>query len=402
MLCLVVALLTFYVLVSLNLKIGPVSAYSDPINRILKKNRARIKDGEAVTVLAIKDGSEVSQSKTDSGTNESKTHVTHRVILIKASDETTRKMVSDSQEPIITVSVKSNTFPLTTGDNPFRINNKQICQGANGILFIVLVHTATEHFKRRQSIRETWANISLYKNVHMRVVFLIGLTKKKEIQAELEKENKMHGDLVQGNFLDTYHNLTHKGVMGFKWVTENCRQAKFIVKVDDDVFVNTLQMVDNVLFKNINNSRQILGWVKKENIAPVLRWGKWKVDEDEFINHTHYPFPFCKGFFVILTGDIIEQLYEAAKITLFFWIDDIYLFGLLPHTVGNITHVPLKGLSLSEKKSIVCFNSTETKCPLLVGNAHTDGVMHKLWQGAILQDKEFAMNYLALNSSYGG
>jgi hypothetical protein len=38
-----------------------------------------------------------------------------------------------------------------------------------------------------------------------------------------------------------------------------------------------------------------------------------------------------------MTIDLIEPMYEAAKTTQFFWIDDIYLLWMLPYMVGDIT-----------------------------------------------------------------
>ena len=43
---------------------------------------------------------------------------------------------------------------------------------------------------------------------------------------------------MQGNFLDTYYNLTYKSVMGHLWVSEFCRQAELVVKTDDDIYVD--------------------------------------------------------------------------------------------------------------------------------------------------------------------
>ena len=53
-----------------------------------------------------------------------------------------------------------------------------------------------------------------------------------------DRENEQHRDLVQGNFLDTYYNLTYKSVMGHLWVSEFCRQAELVVKADDDIYVD--------------------------------------------------------------------------------------------------------------------------------------------------------------------
>ena len=43
---------------------------------------------------------------------------------------------------------------------------------------------------------------------------MLGLPSQATEQAELYRENEEHQDLVQGNFIDTYYNLTFKSVMG--------------------------------------------------------------------------------------------------------------------------------------------------------------------------------------------
>ena len=68
--------------------------------------------------------------------------------------------------------------------------------------------------------------------------------------AQLEAESQEFGDLVQGNYLDTYRlvnslthclvfvlsyrNLTYKNVMGKMWIATFCSQAELVVKADDD------------------------------------------------------------------------------------------------------------------------------------------------------------------------
>ena len=47
----------------------------------------------------------------------------------------------------------------------------------------------------------------------------------------------------QGNFLDTYKNLTYKHMMGYKWLHRHCpNQPKYVVKADDDVFVEIFHL----------------------------------------------------------------------------------------------------------------------------------------------------------------
>ena len=366
-------------------------------NTNISKVRTETRDGKLEVVFDVQATFQISQGIKDLNISEIKTAINHTAVLWTTQEEKNGTTVIKNQRstPLLTkylISETVKTFPLTAGDYPYIINSRQVCQKESDILFLVLVHTATEHFRRRQCFRETWANVTLYQNYKMRIVFLLGLPKNESLKAQIDEESSQHGDIVQGDFIDDYHNLTHKGVMGLRWVTENCRQAKFIVKVDDDVFVNTVLLIGNLLGKNWNASRRIMGPVL--NSPWIWRWGKWGVERDQFVNMTQYPFPYSRGFFVILTNDIIEELYEAAKATQFFWIDDIYLFGILPDKVGNVTFDPLSDINDNEQAAVECYASTEKNCNLLAAYAYSDRVMSKMWRWALWQNTELAMKYL--------
>ena len=70
----------------------------------------------------------------------------------------------------------------------------------------------------------------------------IGKGEDKALQKQINKESEKHGDIIQGDFLDTYHNLSFKEVMGNLWVSEFCEQAEFVVKTDDDQFVDLYEV----------------------------------------------------------------------------------------------------------------------------------------------------------------
>ena len=63
-----------------------------------------------------------------------------------------------------------------------------------------------------------------------------------KLQKSISEESSAHGDIVQGEFLDTYHNLSYKAIMGNLWVSEFCEQAEFVVKTDDDIFVDMFEV----------------------------------------------------------------------------------------------------------------------------------------------------------------
>ncbi|KAK3593697.1 hypothetical protein CHS0354_013593 [Potamilus streckersoni] len=283
-------------------------------------------------------------------------------------------------------------YPLTAFGSPYVLNNDKICAGvSNNFTFIVMVHTATDHFYRRSVIRETWANKNLLMNHGIRVVFLLGRPEDgQKVQAAIKYESDLHGDIVQGDFIDTYHNLTHKGVLGYRWITEFCLQAKFVIKVDDDIFVNIFKLLLDVSQTYKDDKRKLRCYVRDKGTSPIQRkTGKWRVDDWEFRNMTTFPVTYCNGFFVILTTDIIKELYEASKETPFFWIDDVYIFGLLPARVGSITFESVSELSLDEEDSLQCF-TVDKPCEYLAATAIAKGVMETLWYGSINQYNSLA------------
>ena len=80
---------------------------------------------------------------------------------------------------------------------------------------LVMVHTAMEHFFRRKEMRRTWLNTTHYSPKHLKVIFLVGTTGNKTMQEQLRNESNVFHDIIQGDFVDTYRNLTNKGVMGY-------------------------------------------------------------------------------------------------------------------------------------------------------------------------------------------
>ncbi|KAL4230566.1 hypothetical protein ACF0H5_010945 [Mactra antiquata] len=307
---------------------------------------------------------------------------------------TANSKVEESRKNSGSEAIPGFVYPVTIHENPYNINNPKVCSDEKQLSIIVVVHSSTTHFMRRSSIRETWANYKLYQGHSLRIVFLLGMPTKSTTQTLIEHESSLHNDIIQGNFLDSYRNLTHKGVLGLRWVTENCRHARFVLKVDDDVFVNVFKVMEKIDIDFKNKTRRIWCPVRYNGTSTIQRdKGKWMVDNNEFKNMTHFPVTYCNGFFTIISSDIIPEMYKAATVTRFFWIDDVYLFGLLPFKIGNVSHSPLMNLNLDERKAVECFESNEKQCEMIVANAHTEGIMDKFWYGAVKQYKTLAKKY---------
>ncbi|GFS47549.1 lactosylceramide 1,3-N-acetyl-beta-D-glucosaminyltransferase [Trichonephila inaurata madagascariensis] len=137
------------------------------------------------------------------------------------------------------------------------------------------------NFEHRNVIRNTWGNPGM-DIPSIKVVFLLGTTNK--FQKEIIKENEIHRDIIQGNFLDSYRNLTYKHTMGLSWASSFCNGTKYLMKMDDDIFVDIYQFFDYIA-----NRVRILDL--RNNVVcyfqtgmPVVRdpVSKWYVSKKEF------------------------------------------------------------------------------------------------------------------------
>ena len=221
----------------------------------------------------------------------------------------------------------------TTNPHPFNyiINEKNICHNKH-IFVIVYIHTAPIHYKQRMVIRQTWGNPKHY-NENIRVIFMLGKTSDPfKVQNSLFSESEQYGDIVQEDFLDTYTNLTYKGVAGLKWISKYCRHAKFVLKTDDDVFVNMFTLLRYFKSRDKPGMNRGLLMCSVWYHTKVKRKGKWKVPKNQF-KDKYYP-AYCAGSAFSMSMDVALSLYKASYHVPFMWVDDFYITGLLPLKVG--------------------------------------------------------------------
>ncbi len=147
--------------------------------------------------------------------------------------------------------LRHNFGPVLNDVTSFRysINAQSQCQvvdnNKDGLLVVVVVVSAPDHFHRRQLVRQSWAG-RLRNSSWARHVFLTGKTANKTSQAKMEEEDAAFGDIVQLDMEDSYDILTVKSVALLHWAENFCPQVPFILKCDDDVYVNTVRLASAV------------------------------------------------------------------------------------------------------------------------------------------------------------
>jgi len=210
---------------------------------------------------------------------------------------------------------------------------------SSGLTWVVGVHSTPEQSERRKLLRETWANISLFRQNFFRVFFVMGRTnsiQQQTIQAEFDQ----YRDIVQGDFIDVSHNATLKGLLALHYVVHYCSVAKYFIKVNDDTFLNIFSMMQ--LFEaSAKHQHSVVCPLWKENTMPILRDPKecmqWCVAADELPGRTHFP-QYCAGLAFALSQELASALYSASLSTPYFWIDDVHITGLLMSEVSRNLH----------------------------------------------------------------
>lgn len=137
---------------------------------------------------------------------------------------------------------------INTYNYTFLEPSKHKCITDDGTLLaprlVFIIKSATNNFKRRSAIRNSWGFERRLSDVMIRTVFLLGIipphTKGADkLQELLDMEMEQFQDIVQANFYDTYYNNTIKTMMGIKWAIKFCSRSKFYMFVDDDFYVST-------------------------------------------------------------------------------------------------------------------------------------------------------------------
>ena len=268
-------------------------------------------------------------------------------------------------------------------DFEYLLNVETMCSNKD-VFLIIYVHTAPAHYKRRMVIRQTWGNPKYFPDVVIRLVFVMGRVEgDKNAQDALVFEHEQYRDIVQEDFLDSYKNLTYKGIAALKWISTYCSHAKFVLKTDDDIFVNMFTMLRHLQTQYHLNAHNhglmmCLVWSRMK----VMREGKWKISKDEF-KEDYYP-TYCSGSAFAMTTDTALRLHEVSYHVPFFWVDDFYVTGLLPIKAGNITHKQLMSTFVLDGRKLEDKFTGPQWFTYIFSHVHDLNLIQSVWDRLVL------------------
>ncbi|KAK2492330.1 hypothetical protein MC885_010553 [Smutsia gigantea] len=132
------------------------------------------------------------------------------------------------------------------------IPNEEACGGPRTPPFLlILVCTAPDNLNQRNAIRASWGGLRKVRGLRVQTLFLLGepsrVPTQRSHENDLAQESATQGDILQAAFLDSYRNLTLKTLSGLNWADKHCPMARYILKTDDDVFVNVPELVSELV-----------------------------------------------------------------------------------------------------------------------------------------------------------
>uniref|UniRef100_A0A182K2F9 Hexosyltransferase n=1 Tax=Anopheles christyi TaxID=43041 RepID=A0A182K2F9_9DIPT len=229
--------------------------------------------------------------------------------------------------------------------DPFRLANftgfeyviaNDICKENSSfseLLGVILVTSYVGHDEIRSAHRQAISQQKLLSMGLLRIFSLgtIPPTERFIKQVAIEAEQRQHGDLIQGNFLEAYRNLTYKHLMSLQWATQHCRGAKYLLKMDDDIVYDPFYIqnyLSDLHQSDESRTHLLAGYVFRSKKVIRLQANKWYVSRDEFPADV-YP-PYLSGWLYITNQRTARALVaESQTAGSFFWIDDTFITGVL-------------------------------------------------------------------------
>lgn len=230
---------------------------------------------------------------------------------------------------------------------PYLLDHPEKCVGKD-VLLLLFVKSSPDNTERRNAIRSTWANKTYIRNtlgVTVEVLFALGAVQNKQVeptwskrsrvglQRKLIQEDHLHGDLIQQDFLDSFHNLTLKLILQFHWMHQRCSHARFFMTADDDIFVHMPNLVKYLTEQSrIGITDFWIGRVHRG--APPIR----NKESKYYVPHEMYPWlsypDYTAGAGYVVSGDVAEKIYHATlTLNASLYIDDVFM-GISANAVG--------------------------------------------------------------------
>ncbi|XP_048368044.1 beta-1,3-galactosyltransferase 9 [Sphaerodactylus townsendi] len=178
------------------------------------------------------------------------------------------------------------------------------------VFLLVLTFSHPENASRRNTIRQTWANATDIRGYSAVILFVLGKPSSETTQLEIMKEFQEHRDLIEGSFLDSPKNQTLKTTKAVEWSVTFCPGARFILKTDEEMFVNLANLVDYLLSLRTRLENVYLGRVVHHEVP------NRDPQSPNFVPLQIYPekyySDYCSPTAFVISQDVARMIYVTS------------------------------------------------------------------------------------------
>ncbi|XP_029155967.1 beta-1,3-galactosyltransferase 2-like [Nylanderia fulva] len=203
-----------------NVSVSPYAAHNASNN-----------SGILITTLSTSSGVQSSASSSASTSISSKQSTNEKFQVAKVTNATKSAPIAIRNDLARAIYEAGHTVPIAE-----RCPNL-----GKDMELVVIIMSAPTHLEARTAIRQTWGHFGQRRD--MSVLFMLGTTLDPKVEAILRKEQNMYNDVIRGRFLDSYSNLTLKTISTLQWVDTYCSKVKYLLKTDDDMFINVPRLL---------------------------------------------------------------------------------------------------------------------------------------------------------------
>lgn len=249
----------------------------------------------------------------------------------------------------------------------YELNVEDICQG--NVHLVIIVESPPSNRMARDAIRNTWGMVSQMSKSEIRVVFLLGKSNLYPENQLAKVEHWHNQDVVQIDFMDAYANLTYKTLTGLHWVHTFCPNAKYVMKTDDDMYVNTPLIVK--MLRATPKTKFLGGYCWGISTPHRDSRSKWYVPYEMYPSST-FP-PMCSGTGYIMSRDLVDSIINVSVNIKFFYLEDVYIALCLEKY--QISPVNIQGFS----NMLVTFDRCQFRNYVLTSHGHLPYELREAW-----------------------
>lgn len=237
-------------------------------------------------------------------------------------------IISVVQRKLINSSYIGKSLTVINPHPYIYINNPLRCrfQKSDGRNVMIIVKSTVRNVRLRQAIRTTWGNLGSYASV--RLVFTLGYNNS-VLQKVVDEEATRYNDIVQENFTDAYLNNTLKTIMSFNWAAQFCKDAEFLLFLDDDFVIDLPKILKYIYAIPPGDAANVfMGYLLDRPVDRGIN-SKWYVSWEQY-PYEYWPHYLAGGAFIASMQVVMKFSFAFPYIKLI-GIDDAWLGIVAKH-----------------------------------------------------------------------